>query len=331
MSKSRRPQHRRVHPRWIAAISLCAWHATAWAQSADAESLFDDGDRLMKEGKLAAACDAFEASNRIEQRAGTLIRLGDCREDNHQLASAWSAFKDALTRVRDATKKTIATQKLAEVEPRLSYLTVNVADDNKLDGLEITRNGQAIDPAAWNRPVAIDGGSYAIVAHAPGYKDWTSSTSVPNELGKVAIDVPKLVEAPKPPPPPKPVVAPPIIKIVQAPSPWTTRRQIAVATAAIAVVGLAGGITFGVLADQKQHLADGQCQDPTVPCENAASARALNATAHERAGIANIGYVIAGAAAVTTGVLWLTGKPETHGVAFVPSPHQPMVVVTRSW
>jgi cytochrome c-type biogenesis protein CcmH/NrfG len=58
------------------------------AQSAEAEALFTEGDTLMKQGKVAEACEAFEASNRIEPRAGTLIRLGECREQNHQLASA---------------------------------------------------------------------------------------------------------------------------------------------------------------------------------------------------------------------------------------------------
>jgi len=47
----------------------------------------------MAEGKLAQACQAFEASNRVEPTAGTLILLGECREQNQQLASAWSAYK----------------------------------------------------------------------------------------------------------------------------------------------------------------------------------------------------------------------------------------------
>src|SRR5215471_13426301 len=57
----------------IAAISLLV-SARAHAQSAEAEQLFSDGDRLMKQGKLGEACDAFEASNKLETRAGTLIR-----------------------------------------------------------------------------------------------------------------------------------------------------------------------------------------------------------------------------------------------------------------
>src|SRR5512138_1970480 len=98
----------------------------AHAQNAAAEQLFADGERLMKEGKLPEACEAFAASNRIESRAGTLVNLGLCREQNGQLASAWSAFKDSLTRVRDPKKQQIATDHITAIEPRLSYLTISV-------------------------------------------------------------------------------------------------------------------------------------------------------------------------------------------------------------
>src|SRR4051812_4793625 len=91
----------------------------AFGQSAEAESLFNDGNQLMAEGKLAPACDAFEASNRVEPRAGTLIRLGECREKNQQFASAWSAYKDALTRAKDKNKIKFAKEKVAAIEPRL--------------------------------------------------------------------------------------------------------------------------------------------------------------------------------------------------------------------
>ena len=128
--------------RWssIAAISIVvALAGRAHAQSAEAEALFSDGDKLMKQGKLDQACDAFEASNRIEARAGTLIRLGECREQNHQIASAWSAYKDALVRVKDPKKQKLATAKVGELEPKLSYMTVTVA---KVDGLASLRPGR---------------------------------------------------------------------------------------------------------------------------------------------------------------------------------------------
>src|SRR5450432_3067817 len=145
----------------IAAISgFCVLIAarTVHAQSAEAESLFVEGDKLMKAGKLAQACESFDASNRIEARAGTLIRLGECREQNHQLASAWSAYKDALTRVKDPNKRAIATAKVAELEPKLSYLTITVPIANRVDQLTVTRNDKPFDAALWNRTLPIDGG-----------------------------------------------------------------------------------------------------------------------------------------------------------------------------
>src|SRR5262249_13795797 len=101
----------------------------AHAESPEAEALFNDAGKLMADGKLAAACVASDASNRIEPRAGPLIRLGECRELTHQIASAWSAYKDALTRVRDPRKRDLARTRAAALEPRLSYLTVLVPDE----------------------------------------------------------------------------------------------------------------------------------------------------------------------------------------------------------
>jgi len=45
----------------------------AHAQNVQGERLFEEENKLMADGKLAQACTAFEASNRIEPLAGTLI------------------------------------------------------------------------------------------------------------------------------------------------------------------------------------------------------------------------------------------------------------------
>jgi hypothetical protein len=188
----------------IVVLSFLAVSGPAFAQSADAEMLFNEGATLMTAGKLAAACDAFEASNRIEARAGTLIRLGDCREQNHQLASAWSAYKDALTIVKDPRKREIATAKVASLEPRLSYLAVMISDESRVDGLALTRNGVVLDPALWNRAVPVDGGDYVIGGRAPGHDEWKTTVIVPIENGKVNVEVPKFTDlvklVSKPPP-----------------------------------------------------------------------------------------------------------------------------------
>jgi hypothetical protein len=327
----------------ISAASLLALTTTARAQSAEAEALFSDGDALMKQGKIAQACEAFEASNRIEARAGTLIRLGECRERNHQLASAWSAYKDALTRVKDPKKKAIATAKVAELEPKLSYLTVSVPDESRVDGLALTRNGQPLDPALWNRAVPVNGGEYVIGGRAPGHEEWKTTATVADERAKVSVDVPKFKEIAKLVIPPAPDQPPgrrtqrpespggaaqrpqPSIEQVddgRAESPmWTVRRKIAIGAASGTTLGLIVGIVLGVQANGKQNDAHALCPDTQTPCADAARADALNQTARSRALGANISFGIAGVGAIAAGVLWFTGAPESpaHHVALVPS------------
>lgn len=170
----------------------------AHAQNAEAESLFSDGNKLMAARKFPEACAAFEASNRVEQRAGTLIRLGECRENNHQLASAWSAYKDARNLATDPRKRQFATTRAAALERRLSYLTVTVSDQNRLADLALTRNGTAFDAMLWNRALPVDGGDYVIAARAPGYEAWQHTIHVPTEGGKLTVDVPALTRASTP-------------------------------------------------------------------------------------------------------------------------------------
>jgi len=323
---------------WIAAISPLAFATAAHAQNADAEALFGEGDRLMKQGKLAEACDAFDASNRIEPRAGTLIRLGECREANHQLASAWSAYKDALGRVKDPKKKEIATQKVAELEPKLSYLTVAVAADARVDGLSITRNGVPLDPALWNRALPVNGGDYAIVARAPGKEDWKTTTAVPVEKGKISVDVPKLGEPGKtspsqptttttttsrqPPPPDDDERDEP-----GTPSRWTGKRKVALAVGGIAVAGIAAGVVLGSAAKSKQDEAYKLCPDPDVACNDFASANALLDKADKKALQANIAFGVGVGAAGTAVVLWIIGKPAAeHHVAVAPSRNGVVIV-----
>jgi hypothetical protein len=314
-------------------ICVLAHTATVRAQSAEAEALFSEGDALMKQGKIAEACDAFEASNRLEARAGSLIRLGECREKNHQLASAWSAYKDALTRVKDAKKKAIATDRVTQLEAKLSYLTVSVPDDSRVDGLALTRNGQPFDPALWNRAVPVNGGEYVIGGRAPGHEEWKTTVTVPNEAGKISVEVPKFKELGKLVPPPPDKSSPETAKLGVKPlagedrddggqaSRWTPRRKVAIGVGGAAAVGLVAGIVLGTQAKAKQDDAHALCPDRQTPCAGADQAEALIKAGQRRALGANVAFGVAGVAAIVAGVLWFTGAPErsAHGVAIVPS------------
>lgn len=242
----------------IAAISIVAFAFTmvsarrAGAQSAAAEALFDDGERLLKEGKVGEACDAFATSNKLEARAGTLLNLAMCREQNGQLATAWSAYKDAHTRATDAKKQQFAADRAAALEPRLSYLTISVPDESRIDGLALTRNGSPVDPALWNRSIPVDGGTYVIAGRAPGHEEWSTTVVVPVEKGKISVEVPrfkdlqKLVAAATPTPTPTPAATPNSepaqVDEQDTPSPsiFSPKRKIALGVAGLGVAALAG-------------------------------------------------------------------------------------------
>ncbi|MDB4957836.1 MAG: Tetratricopeptide 2 repeat protein [Myxococcales bacterium] len=304
----------------VAFLVVCA--GRAHAQSAEAEALFSEGDKLMAEGKIAQACDSFDASNKIEARAGTLVRLGECREQNHQIASAWSAYKDALSRAKDPRKHDIALAKATELEPKLSYLTVSIPDEARVDGLVITRNGKPLDPVLWNRAVPVDGGEYVIGGRAPGHEEWNTKVTVLEINGKTSVDVPKFKEIAKllEPTPTKPVAGSGDVAVDAPVSMFTRNRKIAIGVAGVSAVGVIAGIVLGTSAKGKQSDAHALCPDPQTPCASADAANELSKSGHSLALEANIAFGVAAAAAIGAGVLWFTGAPESpHRVAIVPS------------
>jgi len=291
-------------------------HGTASAQNAAAEALFSDGEKLLKAGQVPEACAAFEASNRLEARAGTLVNLGTCRELNHQLASAWSAFKDAFSRAKDPKKKKIAQSRIAALEPRLSFLTISVADDSRVDGLVVNRDGVAIDPALWNRGIPVDGGTYVVSGRAPGHEEWQTSIVVPDEGGKVAVEVPRFKELIVVVTPPVAVVTPEATPTDELERPHasssrglTGRRKAALAVATVGVAAVISGVLLGRQAQTAQDDAYALCPDPSVPCDDAGRAQDLIDRGHQRAIFANVGYGVAGGAALAAVVLWITGAP----------------------
>jgi hypothetical protein len=297
---------------------------SARADSTQAEALFNDGNRLMREGKLAQACAAFEASNRIEPGAGTLVLLGQCREKTRQLASAWLAYKQAATRAKDVRKREYATARVAELQPQLSYLTVSVSDENRVEGMTIERGGSTIDRPLWNLPQPVDGGDHVITVHAPGREVWQTTVHVATARDKVRIEVPRLQDrsqaaSPALPPPGStqatPAVDPSIAVSAEPPGTFTTMRGFAVGAAGASMISLIAGVVLGVSATGKQDDAYRLCPEPATPCGQADQSNALIRASHDRAHEANVAFAIAAGAAFAAGVLWFMGAPDTERAA----------------
>jgi len=300
----------------------------AHAQSAEAEAMFNEGDKLMAAGKIAEACAAFEASNNLDPRAGTLIRLGECREANKQYASAWTAYRGGFARAKDPRKRGIAQAKVSALEPRLSHMTI-VVGPHKVEGLAITRDNMPMDPALWDHPLPVDGGDYVVTVSAPGYTQWKTMVTVPPESGDVKVEVPALVKSavPAPPRPTGPTSQTPVPPDDDehprvAPSMFTMKRKIAIGAGGVGVASLAVGVVLGLRANSKHDDAFKLCPDPKTPCADASRADALAASGHRAAIGADVAFGVAAAGAIGAAVLWFTGKPEVitptrNGVAVV--------------
>jgi len=171
--------------------------AIAQSATAQAQSLFDEGRRLMKAGKIAEACVAFEASQHAEAAVTTQLNLAECREQNHQLATAWGAFVEAQRMARDtgnAKLLQVATNHARKLEPRLSRLTISVPADHQVAGLVVLRGSEPIDAAGWNHGLPIDGGSYTFAARAPGREPWSTTRTIKIEGDNATVEIPRLAQ-----------------------------------------------------------------------------------------------------------------------------------------
>jgi len=168
----------------LAAVTAASSGARAQSSTAQAETLFREGKDLIAKGKIAEACAAFDASQKLDPTIATLLNQASCREKNGQLATAWGLFLDAERQSRAATDTTtrqfhqVATDHAAKLEPRLSTLTITIAAESRVGGLEILRGAEPVDAGAWNKALPVDGGTYTITARAPGNAEWSSTVTV---------------------------------------------------------------------------------------------------------------------------------------------------------
>jgi hypothetical protein len=282
-----------------------------------AEQLFREGKRLMSEGKTGEACTAFDGSYRKDPAVTTLLNLADCREKNGELASAWGHFIEAerMTRGKSdqATFNLTAKDRSVKLEGRLSYLIINVPDEARVDGLTITRNGQPVDQAEWNRDIPVDGGTWKVEGKAPAYEAWSTTVTVGKEKDKQSVNVPKFRELPQQAVDSGGGAGP--AGPVDRPSSFTGKRKAALGVGAVGVLGLAAG-TF--LYTQ----ASGTYDDAKKATTNADRTR-LTEDANGQYLQAQIGWGVGAAALGAAAVLWFTGAPASSrsgesGVAITP-------------
>jgi hypothetical protein len=87
----------------------------------------------------------------------------------------------------------VAVERGALLKPRLSTLAVApAAAARDLPGLSIACNGGVIERADWGAVVPRDGGTYVIIASAPGKKPWRGRVSLAASADHQTVAVPVL-------------------------------------------------------------------------------------------------------------------------------------------
>ncbi len=299
---------------------------------AAAEALFENGVELMKAGRFAEACPKLETSQRVDPAVGTLLYLAECYEKLGRTASAWATFREAESLARgsnQADRARTAQTRAQKLEPELSYLTVNLAPDAKVDGLVVRRGGAVVLPDLYGVAAPVDPGVVDIEAGAPGRRRYTTQVKV-GPRAKEVVTVPKLEAEPGAEAPIAPVVAatpPPAQTPAERPSDAPPKdsahasgpdHTLAYIVGGVGLVGIGVGSYFGLRAISKNSDAEEFCNDANV-CDDQQGLD-LTEEAKDAALISNIGFAVGGAALATGIVLFIvapSGEPE-HALRIAP-------------
>ena len=316
-------------------VAILAGGGAALAQPspesrAAAAALFEDGIRLMAEGKPAEACPKLEESQRIDPGMGTLYRLSLCFEENGRTASAWVGFREVAGLAQAAgqgEREKAARGKASALETRLMRLKITMAPSPGSAAVEVKRDGAVVSPALWGTPVPLDPGRHKVSASAPGKDPWEVTVQLEQPGSTVSVDVPPLLEKRLSPAPtvdrlPAGPIAPPGPASPPS-SPSETRGArawqlpLGIAATVVGAAGLGVGTAFGFLAKSgfDQSNSSGNCDPATGTCNPAGLGQRSSAV---NKGNLGTGVFVAGAVVAGGGiVIWATAPSRASASAQV--------------
>jgi hypothetical protein len=288
---------------------------------AAAQALFEEAQRAVSADDFERACPKFKASYELDPAGGTLLNLADCLEKQGRTASAWSAFKDALVVAqRDGRSERVeyAQQHIRALEPKLSYLTVEVPASSSTGQLSVQVDGTPLAAAAWGTALPVDPGEHQLQAEAPGFEPFEQKLTIGGAGTREVFALPALraqgSEA-------KPAVASEAPVMADA-EPRHPARTWAWVTGAVGVAALGVGSYFGVKAFSDWDDRNAQCVGGCTP-----AAKTAGDDASQAATIATVGV---GAGVVLLGTATLLffyssdadpRAEDATGLSFLPTDH----------
>jgi hypothetical protein len=202
--------------------------------AATGQDLFEEAHALIQKSRYSEACPKLEESVRLVPAVGAQLDLADCNEQIGKLATAWTGFLEVAARSKvsnQGEREKLARRRARALEPRVPKLVIDVP--NAPLGVEVKRDGIAVDAAAWGKATPVDPGRHRVTVTAPGKQRWVTTVEIA-EGATARVELPReLANAPDAPEPREVLASPgvpatpaePVAPEVTAPAPPEPSEQ----------------------------------------------------------------------------------------------------------
>jgi hypothetical protein len=254
-------------------------------KDAEADRLFDEGIRLLDEGRSEEACAKFLASMREDPSLGAAYRLGKCHESRGELVQALDYYRRAakMARAERDQRHELLRGEAAGLVARVPTLQIvlppdlpyGVALEVALDGVPLGRDPERTRP--------LDPGTYEITARARGHRPWSTRVTL-EERDRITVEIPTP-------------------QVLPSPGDRSAYTVSGIALTAVGSGALLGGALLGSVVLVQTSDLERQCPDGV--CPTGSHLRGIRGDLDRLAvmGDATTGLLIAGAATAASGVI----------------------------
>jgi hypothetical protein len=160
--------------------------------TAKADRIFDEAQKLKQAGQNAQACAKYDEALRYNRSAvGTILNVGLCNEEANKVATALEMFRQARDLAREHgmnEHRQAAEEHIVKLEPLVPHLTVAFAELAQGTKLVIDDKAYPITSAS---DIRIDPGARHLVVTAPGRLGYETTVEIKASEHK-AVAIPKL-------------------------------------------------------------------------------------------------------------------------------------------
>lgn len=284
---------------------------------ATAEALFRDGREAMRKHEYLRACDRFRQSDAMDPSPGTRLNWALCSEEIGQLAQALEHARWALDHLGvDDDRRPIAAREIAELEQRVSHLTLHLSPDSgPLARLYLDDEPVALQEVDQARPV--NPGKHVVFVEEPGRPTarfvitLREGEAISQTVGAGSAGNPGY-EGDR--------------RATSASRGSSPRGKAGYALAGVVAVSFATTVVMAILAANEHLVVNGHC--PAGLCDPQGFAAANRGRTFVRAGALSLGIGAASAVGATV-LLWPWSRRDA--VTFVPRADGAMISVARTF